>query len=88
MNIAPIVDLPVGSNLQDGLTSPFQFARKSPGPFHELMRFNRIVTPCYKPARSAQGVDNSSFIKTAHGVDGSGHGIHIRCIMLILGFPD
>jgi len=44
MGIAPVVDLPVGTNLQDHLTIPILFERKEPGLFHGLMRFDRMAT--------------------------------------------
>ncbi|MGZ5836318.1 MAG: GMC family oxidoreductase, partial [Xanthobacteraceae bacterium] len=44
VGITPIVDLPVGSNLQDHLASPILYARKEPGLFHGLMRFDRMAT--------------------------------------------
>ena len=43
VGIGPVVDLPVGNNLQDHLASPIMFARKEAGPFHGLMRFDRMA---------------------------------------------
>jgi 4-pyridoxate dehydrogenase len=43
MGIAPVVDLPVGANLQDHLAVPVLYARKNPGLFHGLMRFDRMA---------------------------------------------
>jgi choline dehydrogenase-like flavoprotein len=43
IGIAPVVDLPVGANLQDHLASPIMYARKEPGPFRDLMRFDRMA---------------------------------------------
>lgn len=43
IGIRPIVDLPVGMNLQDHLTAPLYFSRRQPGPFHGLMRFDRMA---------------------------------------------
>jgi choline dehydrogenase-like flavoprotein len=43
MGIAPAVDLPVGANLQDHLAAPILYARKNPGLFHGLMRFDRMA---------------------------------------------
>jgi len=41
--IKAIVDLPVGTNLQDHLAAWFTWARNSPGHFHQLMRFDRMA---------------------------------------------
>jgi choline dehydrogenase-like flavoprotein len=41
--IAPIVDLPVGRNLQDHLAVFVSFARREPGPFHHQLRFDRMA---------------------------------------------
>jgi 4-pyridoxate dehydrogenase len=43
MGIATVVDLPVGLNLQDHLASPILYARKEPGIFHGLMRWDRMA---------------------------------------------
>lgn len=43
LGIAPVADLPVGSNLQDHLVAPILFSRREPGPFHALMRFDRMA---------------------------------------------
>jgi choline dehydrogenase-like flavoprotein len=43
MSIAPVVDLPVGTNLQDHLAAPILYARKNPGLFRDLMRFDRMA---------------------------------------------
>ena len=42
VGITPLVDLPVGSNLQDHLAVPVEWERRAPGPFHRLMRFDRV----------------------------------------------
>jgi 4-pyridoxate dehydrogenase len=42
VGITPLVDLPVGSNLQDHLAVPVTWERRAPGPFHDLMRLDRI----------------------------------------------
>jgi choline dehydrogenase-like flavoprotein len=36
-------DLPVGKNLQDHLASQFWFTRPKSGPFHDVMRFDRMA---------------------------------------------
>ena len=43
MGIDTVVDLPVGHNLQDHLAVPILYARKEPGLFHGLMRFDRMA---------------------------------------------
>jgi 4-pyridoxate dehydrogenase len=37
------IDLPVGEDLQDHLAAWFNWARPTPGPFHDLMRLDRIA---------------------------------------------
>ena len=44
MDIPVVEDLPVGTNLQDHLAVPVLYARKNPGLFHGLMRFDRMAT--------------------------------------------
>ena len=41
--IAPVVDLPIGRNLQDHLGAYMTYARKQPGAFHREMRFDRMA---------------------------------------------
>jgi choline dehydrogenase-like flavoprotein len=43
MGIKPIVDLPVGRNLQDHLGAYMTYARRQPGAFHREMRFDRMA---------------------------------------------
>jgi 4-pyridoxate dehydrogenase len=43
VDIAPVVDLPVGRNLQDHLAVFINFARPAPGPFHRAMRADRMA---------------------------------------------
>jgi 4-pyridoxate dehydrogenase len=43
IGIEPIIDLPVGRNLQDHLAVFLSFARSEPGPFHRQMRFDRMA---------------------------------------------
>ncbi len=40
--IEPFVDLPVGKGLQDHLGFGLTWSRQTPGPFHRLLRFDRI----------------------------------------------
>ncbi|MBX3649969.1 MAG: GMC family oxidoreductase N-terminal domain-containing protein [Burkholderiales bacterium] len=40
--IKPLVDLPVGKNLQDHLALSMYWERREPGPFHRRMRFDRM----------------------------------------------
>ncbi|HEX3484563.1 MAG TPA: GMC family oxidoreductase N-terminal domain-containing protein [Micropepsaceae bacterium] len=41
--IAPIVDLPVGKNLQDHVAALIMYSRPNPGPFRDAMRFDRMA---------------------------------------------
>jgi choline dehydrogenase-like flavoprotein len=44
LGIAPLVDLPVGSNLQDHVKGMLLWKRREPrGPFHRLMRYDRVA---------------------------------------------
>ena len=43
MGIEPVVDLPIGKNLQDHLAVLLMFARPDPGTFHAAMRFDRMA---------------------------------------------
>jgi 4-pyridoxate dehydrogenase len=42
VGIAPVIDLPVGDNLQDHLAAWFSWRRRNPGYFQGVMRFDRI----------------------------------------------
>ena len=43
MGIEPVVDLPVGKNLQDHVAALIMFSRPAAGPFSEAMRFDRMA---------------------------------------------
>ena len=43
IGIEPIVDLPVGKNLQDHLGAYITYSRRQPGAFHGEMRFDRMA---------------------------------------------
>ena len=43
VGIDPVIDLPVGRNLQDHLAVFLSFSRCDPGPFHRRMRFDRMA---------------------------------------------
>jgi 4-pyridoxate dehydrogenase len=43
VGVEPLVDLPVGRNLQDHLAVFLAFARAEPGPFHHQMRLDRMA---------------------------------------------
>jgi len=43
IGVDPVIDLPVGRNLQDHLAVFLSFARSEPGPFHHQMRFDRMA---------------------------------------------
>lgn len=44
MGVAPLVDLPVGDNLQDHLAAWFNWSRTGPGYFQTMMRADRIAS--------------------------------------------
>jgi 4-pyridoxate dehydrogenase len=43
VGVAPVIDLPVGRNLQDHLAVFLSFARREAGPFHHQMRLDRMA---------------------------------------------
>lgn len=43
MGISPIIDLPVGKNLQDHLAFPMMWKRKQPSPFQKSLRFDKAA---------------------------------------------
>lgn len=43
IGIKPIVDLPVGCNLQDHVAALIMYSRPTPGSFHDSMRFDRMA---------------------------------------------
>ena len=43
IGIDPLIDLPVGDNLQDHLAAWFSWTRRGPGYFHSVMRADRIA---------------------------------------------
>jgi 4-pyridoxate dehydrogenase len=43
VGVDPVIDLPVGRNLQDHLAVFLSFARSEPGPFHRQMRLDRMA---------------------------------------------
>jgi 4-pyridoxate dehydrogenase len=43
VGITPVMDLPVGRNLQDHLAVFLSFARREPGPFHHQLRLDRMA---------------------------------------------
>jgi choline dehydrogenase-like flavoprotein len=43
VGIKPLIDLPVGRNLQDHLGAYLSYARQQPGAFHREMRFDRMA---------------------------------------------
>ena len=46
----------VGRNLQDHISASVAYARKSPGPFHRAMRFDRIVPALARAYLHGQGI--------------------------------
>jgi 4-pyridoxate dehydrogenase len=43
VGVTPVIDLPVGRNLQDHLAVFLSFARREPGPFHHQLRLDRVT---------------------------------------------
>ncbi len=43
LGVAAVADLPVGKNLQEHVAAQMWFARKTPGPFRDVMRFDRMA---------------------------------------------
>jgi 4-pyridoxate dehydrogenase len=43
VNITPLIDLPVGANLQDHLAAWFNWTRNGPGYFHSILRADRMA---------------------------------------------
>ncbi|HXJ02571.1 MAG TPA: GMC family oxidoreductase N-terminal domain-containing protein [Micropepsaceae bacterium] len=43
IGIKPVVDLPVGKNLQDHVAALIMYSRPAPGPFRDAMRFDRMA---------------------------------------------
>jgi len=75
MGIHPLVDLPVGDNLQDHLAVQMMYARPKAGPFRDVMRFDRMILGlvqayCFGsgPATIVPG-GLHAFIRTRTGLD-------------------
>ncbi len=43
IGIAPVLDLPVGKNLQDHPAALIMYSRANAGPFRDAMRFDRMA---------------------------------------------
>ncbi|MDB5534740.1 MAG: putative Choline dehydrogenase, partial [Hyphomicrobiales bacterium] len=75
IGIEPLIDLPVGTNLQDHLAAWFSWSRNSPGPFHALMRADRISLAMMQAYLFGTGPGTSvpgnlfAFIKTESGLE-------------------
>ncbi|MDF2116268.1 GMC family oxidoreductase N-terminal domain-containing protein [Roseiarcaceae bacterium H3SJ34-1] len=73
--IEPLIDLPVGAGLQDHLAAWFSWSRNSPGPFHALMRADRISLAMIQAYLFGSGPGTSvpgnlfAFIKTESGLE-------------------
>jgi choline dehydrogenase-like flavoprotein len=75
MGIKPVVDLPVGDNLQDHLAVWIRWRRPTPSPFHALMRFDRMGVAMLRayafgtgPATVVPG-GMHAFVKTRPGLE-------------------
>ena len=83
LGIAPVVDLPVGRNLQDHLGAYMTYARRQPGAFHREMRFDRMAVSMVRaylfgigPATVVPG-GLHAFIKTRPRSRGARHRVHV-----------
>ncbi len=70
IGIAPVLDLPVGKNLQDHVAALIMYSRPSPGPFRAAMRFDRMALGMIRAYLFGKGVATvvpgglHAFIKT------------------------
>ena len=70
IGIAPVLDLPVGKNLQDHVAALIMYSRPSPGPFHAAMRVDRMTLGMIRAHLFGKGVATivpgglHAFIKT------------------------
>jgi 4-pyridoxate dehydrogenase len=75
MGIAPVVDLPVGKNLQDHVAALITYSRPSPGPFRDAMRFDRMARGMIEAHLRGTGIATvvpgglHAFVKTRPGLD-------------------
>jgi len=75
LGITPVVDLPVGQNLQDHYAAWFSWVRPEPGPFHGTMRFDRMALAMAQAYLSGSGPGTElpstifGFVKTRDGLD-------------------
>ncbi|MDB5641156.1 MAG: glucose-methanol-choline oxidoreductase [Hyphomicrobiales bacterium] len=75
VGIAPLVDLPVGRNLQDHLGIWISYARRQPGSFHAEMRFDRMAASMLRAYAFGTGPGTvvpgglHAFIKTRGDLD-------------------
>ena len=73
--IQPLLDLPVGFNLQDHLAVLAMYARRQPGPFHAVMRADRMARAMAQAALFGTGPGTTlpgglyGFIKTSPELD-------------------
>src|SRR5205085_2789596 len=74
MGIKPLVDLPVGKNLQDHVAALIMYTRPVPGPFRDAMRFDRMARGMLQAHLRGTGVATvvpgglHAFIKTRPGL--------------------
>ncbi len=75
VGIKPVIDLPVGKNLQDHLAAWFNWTRRSPGDFHAVMRGDRIARAMIQAYFLGTGAGTIvpsavfAFIKTEPGLE-------------------
>ena len=74
MGIAPLLDLPVGKNLQDHVAALIMYSRPAPGPFRDAMRFDRMARGMIEAHLRGTGVATvvpgglHAFVKTRPGL--------------------
>ncbi|MDO9441069.1 MAG: choline dehydrogenase [Beijerinckiaceae bacterium] len=75
VGIAPVVDLPVGKNLQDHLAALIMYTRPNAGTFRDTMRFDRIAWSMIRAYTSGTGDGTvvpgglHAFVKTQPDLD-------------------
>jgi choline dehydrogenase-like flavoprotein len=74
MNIKPVLDLPVGRNLQDHVAALVTYSRPAAGPFRDAMRFDRMARGMIEAHLRGTGIATvvpgglHAFVKTRPGL--------------------
>ena len=99
VDIEPVVDLPVGQNLQDHLAVLIMFARTEPSEFRDNMRLDKMALNMMRawmfgtgPATVVPG-GLHAFIKTRPEIGGAQHRVHVprraaRCRAVVPGLEE